>query len=458
MLNVFISHKNEDKDAAAEIHRLLELYSTNAEIFSSTRMEQGQTWRNDIVNAARNADWFILIYKSPSLRHDWCLFEAGQFEANSLDENNVLKPGKRLFCLHPEGIGRPSELEPYQSVPATRKDISDLLRMFFSTQKKGTETPGILRTESKEDFDNMVEKIRNIVVGETPVGETLKKQLFYNNSIVVNFCADDVNSDADIPDNAVVEGSKRIFHDLFNLELEQTTWGALKNVGRRQNDIWMREIAKAINFSRRSSTYPPIVAIAQDDDNIRRYRPSLLRTDKLANNNFEAEVIFSNDGTWTPDSVANEKLANLINGVLLSLRWHEEMLAVYSNSIEAQQNRIGPKKLKENMRWVLFSIVKESEAKGLLKRAQSLSAFDNPDDITKLNKIYDVWETESGPAIWNGLAMDPADDVWTEFDDTPISGPIIEDMQKHLAIIKEISSDYLKIATSRLLSLVEEEY
>lgn len=451
MLNIFISHKEEDKAAAAEIHRLMALYSKNAKVFSSTRMRQGINWRKQLVEAIDNADWFILIYKKPSLPHDWCLFEAGHFEGINLDKKNNLKAGKRLLCLHPEGVERPTELGPYHSVPATLKEVKRLLVDFYSFQKEDDEILEILRPESKDNFDVMIERICNVVVEES-----LKESIFYNNNIVVNFSADEVKSDADIPDNAVVEGSRTIFYDLFNLDLEKTTWGFLKNVGRQQNDIWMREIAKAINFSRRFSRYPPIVAIARDDDNIRRYRPSLLRTDKLANNNFEAEVVFSNDGTWTPDSVANGKLATLINGVLLSLKWHEEMLAVFSNNIEVQQNKIGPKKLKEDMRWVLFSIVKDSEAKGLLQRADSLSAFDNPDDITKLNKIYDVWETVCAPVIWNGLGMEFADDVWTEFDDTPISGPVIEDMEKHLAIIKEISSDYLKIATSRLLSLVRE--
>jgi hypothetical protein len=108
------------------------------------------------------------------------------------------------------------------------------------------------------------------------------------------------------------------------------------------------------------------------------------------------------------------------------------------------------------MRWVLFNIVKESEVKDLLDRTESLEAFDNPEDIKQLNEIYDIWETKSAPAIWEGLGMEFADDVWTEFDDTPISDADIENMEKHFVIIKKISSDYLKIATRRVSSLVEE--
>ena len=88
MANVFISHKYEDSDAAAEIHNQLQLYSPNSHIFSSTRMRQGRDYREDLIEALKKADWFILIYKNPSLKHDWCLYEAGQFEAINRDETN----------------------------------------------------------------------------------------------------------------------------------------------------------------------------------------------------------------------------------------------------------------------------------------------------------------------------------------------------------------------------------
>lgn len=448
MLKVFISHKHEDSVAAAELHRLLELYSTDADIFSSTRMRQGRDYRDDLVNALRDSDWFILIYKRPSLPHDWCLYEAGQFEASNRDKNNKLKEGKRLLCIHPEGIDRPSELNPYQSVSANRSDIEDFLRSYFSTVKSV-----ILRPESEDDFDELVDKVRDVILGDTK-----NETLFKANSIIIKFKIDESCSDVDVPINAEVEGDKTIFYDLFNLNLSKTTWGEMKDVGRKQNDIWMREIAKAINFSRRSVRYPPIVAISRDDTKTRRYRPCLLRTERTAGGELEAEVIFSPEGTWTPDLMANQHLARILSGILISLRWHEEMLAQFSGSIGLQQNEIGPRKLKEKIRWVLFNIVKESETQGLLQPEGLLPSFDDPSDIDQLKKIYDIWENECAPAIWEGLGMSFADDVWTEFDDTPISEATIEVMEKNLAIIKEISSDFLKLSTVRLTRLIGDTY
>ena len=448
MSNVFISHKYEDSEAAAEIHNQLKLYSPDAQIFSSTRMRLGRDYREDLIEALKTADWFILIYKNPSLKHDWCLYEAGQFEAINRDKNNRLIEGKHLLCIHPSDVRRPTELDPYQSVPASLEPVREFLKVYFADVGST-----ILEEQNKEQFDSVVQKVTSAVAGE-PVVENL----FSAFRLVIQFDAAEDLSNGEIPSDATVAGDQVLFLDLFNLRRTESTWDVIKRARLRENELWIREIENAVIKSVDSVRYPPVQTIATDAENKNRYRPVLLQTDKTPENKYEFQIVFPDEGGWTPDNLLTEELGTLTPSILLSLRWYHEIIEAYGGRIAASQDQYGPKQFKEKMRWSLFNLMKEATARRLTERDHLLRVFDCDEDKSLLGGLYDEWEQSCVPALWSGLGMALEDAVWTDFDETPIDDDTMKNMENKLSRLKEIIHEFLAIASRRFAELVKATY
>ncbi len=131
MLNIFVSHRHEDYPAAATLRdQLQERSGAGTTYFLSEEIRAGARWREELLEALNNSDWFILLFTDPSRDWDWCLFEAGLFQAR-IDEPGPHQKQKRLICLHHPRVLRPDPLGDYQSVAADKNDTAKLLHEFL---------------------------------------------------------------------------------------------------------------------------------------------------------------------------------------------------------------------------------------------------------------------------------------------------------------------------------------
>ena len=129
-LKLFISHKHKDEEIAREIIKQLELYAADKiEFYLSEENPFGVNWHNKVHEELKEADHLLLLYTDPSSDWDWCMYETGFFSRGIHDKREEHK--HRLICLHRPEDETPKNLNHWQSVPTTRKDLKKLLKELY---------------------------------------------------------------------------------------------------------------------------------------------------------------------------------------------------------------------------------------------------------------------------------------------------------------------------------------
>lgn len=133
-IEVFISHKHEDKETAKLLHQRLDLYGAGRiSSFISERIAPGADWFEKIKERLSTADVLILLFTSTYATWDWPLYEVGL--ATNIDDSVPCK----IICFHPPDSSPPDPIKFNQAVKADIKGIDDFLFRFFCT----TDTTGL---------------------------------------------------------------------------------------------------------------------------------------------------------------------------------------------------------------------------------------------------------------------------------------------------------------------------
>jgi hypothetical protein len=130
-LNIFISYKmprsddgTERIDIAREFARVLS-DSSGARIKAHYAgiFEDGMDWRSEIISSIKMSDMFLLLYTGAEEHWEFCLLEAGLFQATH--------PDRPLVVLHPSDVRRPTALAQFNAVRATVEEVKDFLTPIF---------------------------------------------------------------------------------------------------------------------------------------------------------------------------------------------------------------------------------------------------------------------------------------------------------------------------------------
>lgn len=125
---IFISHKSTDSELASALREALRSAMENVSFFLSEEIEKGNDWRSEIENKLREASCLVLIYTSPTYYWSWCLYEAILFD------EIVSRPdpkSRKLYCIHYSGSNPPDPLQRFQTVSATKGDLTTWLENFY---------------------------------------------------------------------------------------------------------------------------------------------------------------------------------------------------------------------------------------------------------------------------------------------------------------------------------------
>lgn len=161
-INVFVSYKKQDEDAARTVVRELRKYGGRhlsieymAEFAESTA---GEDFNKKIRECIQKAHWFILLLPDPSVDWDWCLFETGMLRVRMLEGVH------KLICLHhPHQTELPPQISEFQAVCAEPNQIKGLLKKLF---KNKDPIPGMdsispyIEEHLKEVADNIINAIK----------------------------------------------------------------------------------------------------------------------------------------------------------------------------------------------------------------------------------------------------------------------------------------------------------
>jgi hypothetical protein len=125
-LTVFISYKmpkteevgSEKIDIADEFARELSDFSAgNIKIHYAGNFAAGIDWRNELISTIQKCDMFILLYTGADQQWEFCLLEAGLFQATH--------PTRPLVVLHDPATTRPAALAQLNSVKVTVEHMTD---------------------------------------------------------------------------------------------------------------------------------------------------------------------------------------------------------------------------------------------------------------------------------------------------------------------------------------------
>jgi hypothetical protein len=130
-LHIFISYKMprsddgaERIDIAREFARVLSDSSAGRiEAHYAGNFEDGMDWRSEIISTIKMCDMFLLLYTGAEEHWEFCLLEAGLFQATH--------PDRPLIVLHPPNVKRPTALAQLNAVTATVEDVKGFLNPIF---------------------------------------------------------------------------------------------------------------------------------------------------------------------------------------------------------------------------------------------------------------------------------------------------------------------------------------
>jgi hypothetical protein len=388
-INVFVSYKKQDEDAARTVVKELRKYGGRhldieymAEFTESTA---GEEFNKKIRQCIKKAHWFILLLPDPSIDWDWCLFETGMFRGRMLEKVH------KLFCLHhPNQVDLPPQINEFQAVSAEPDQIKGFLRNLF---KNKDSIPGMdpISPYIEENLDETTATIINAI---KPRCQRLDRK-FLDHYVLL--------STRNLKSPDMYQTKEAMYKEMYDMEIVDTdhntlmmfgmidkprTWGEMVS-GVESDDAlkmrWLTEIFASIRKVLKKRSYGPIQATLKGTNSGKLWRPCLTAVDRTGGGQIESILILFVEeisvGLTThipPDALA------LITVLRLTYRFRWEILKRYTNSITEEE--IG--ELKDS----LDRIETEARSRGLIDQEKILQLFaSDPTAATQIKRMFDTW-------------------------------------------------------------------
>ena len=450
-IKIFISHKQEEGEAARKIKGLLEYFGNDRlSCFVSELIAPGKPYPEKIEEELRESLWFLFLYTDPQLSWDWCLYEAGMFRG-------WMEAHDRLTCLYHRSGHLPDAISRFQAVKADPEGIEIFLRDLYTkpalpaVEPSGEGDPGIPAmdpinpkiADSKEDFDRLIERLCDAVGSPAPEKEKLyhKKYVFLTPKWPV---------DGEPPSWPLKDGDARI--DLAACAVEtddktaamfglpaaprDATWEDLVGHYIRQADSdrrWLDELEKTLDLACRRLAFQPVFANFRALESGKIFRPMIYRTDfALDGSTCECRLVFIESLSRGASREQPEDLRVLLTSLRMAIRLRWEVIERFHNKIETlhadNPNAAIGAELKER----LEVIQRESDSLGLLDRDKLISVFPEH-ERQKVEELYDQWE-DLGETLFDAERIVDQEHRYS-------------DMEFALGRLAELNEEYLKMAT-----------
>jgi hypothetical protein len=259
-IQIFISHKHENKNAASYLKKKLELYgSGKLNVFISEAIAPGKDWKVEIKEKLAQSDVFFLIFTDPSATWDWCLYEAGLYTDIKTNSEN------RIICIHSVSSEPTDPLHHLQAVKGEKEEFKKFLKYFFGEtelpkQITGVESP-INNALAKDN--ELVEKIAREFCDLIKGGS--KKEDYHVERLLLQIETEKIENDT-IPEDAIVVESDMSTLRMFKLTPNPRTgkywtWADLVEQAQRPEDKeWIAELGRFICTANRNIRPAPIFA------------------------------------------------------------------------------------------------------------------------------------------------------------------------------------------------------
>ncbi len=385
MINIFISHKSEDRAIAEGVMNILKANDNpqNPKItfFISHLIPGGDRWYNTIRRNLRDSNLLLLLFTDATRCWDWCLYEAGLFDR--LDDEHH----KRVICLHSSKIQKPDPLRELQGFAATKDRMQDFLRQLFVTTDLTS-----LNEPINPFLDNLQDQIdKQASELSMLIDRGIEKTLWFNNYFFIDVCDPKKLKPDSIPEDAQFGSDQKTLNEVFGMIPNDYSWGEVETVVRMNKDYrWIDELAKAMYDTSNNKIPEPIQAMFAARKGVKLYQPSLYRMDKKADGTLVFKVLLTEDNSWQMNAVP-DGVATLITAIVMTTRFRFELLNKYLQ---------GDNKLKINdtlestcaeIRQIIVNIEQEAESRGLLDQEKLINIFPDKEAKEKIKRMFKEW-------------------------------------------------------------------
>lgn len=382
-LNIFISHKHEDKIEARGIKKELTRFSgREIAVFLSSDIAFGDNWLTIIQKKLINCNLLLLLFTDKKASWDWCLYEAGMF--TRLDE----EAHKRVICLHsPDLEDPPGPLKHLQAIKADILNVENFLKNLYHTNIYFPDSQPIAPELQHDDIASSAKNIVSLMSKTPRESQQLLKQIYIHvpNSRQI--------SPKQIPPDAEVIGDQASLA-LFNKRPGTWWWKDLQEEATKNKDQrWMRQLARAIHQASKRTATDPILSTYSarpftGADGCKLYQPILNSVEWERDGSIKFQVLFNDEVTWRLPDIP-ENLAILHTAQSMALRFRYEVLRKYVDPL-TRENGDSLRDILSELQEVIRSIEQEADSRGLLVQHKLVAIFkQNQKQIIK--QMYADW-------------------------------------------------------------------
>lgn len=417
-LQIFISHKSKDFEKASAVERALRTFTDEVQFNIAENIPTGNDWSKWIKEKLSVSDILLLLYTDPTEEWDWCLYEAGLFTPLDREEQ------RRVICIYAQDSDPPRPLGLLQGVPASKDEIRKLLRTLLITNEFTPHRPPLRPGLQEDALDAPAAEIASLFSPTVRQAVDLIPRL----SVRVPHAA---SFDDDLPADAHVELKANAGEIVANLFFESTTWGALRTaVPRQEGTFWLDELARAARAVAHGQKPAPISSTFRAATGGQIYRPVLLNVEIKGDQPLVFSVGLVPEYAPETDFIAHES-GNIFHLIRIANRFRWEILEPFmrraSRLRDDETRQTFCKQLKES----ILLIEAESERAGYLEQDNVIRAFDEPEDLELIERLYEQWYRDREELM---QAVDNID---------------IERIVGKLETLKQANVEFMEISTRR---------
>lgn len=439
-LHAILSHKMVDYNTAAQIASALRRCGGRGVdvSFSGEKVHFGHDYRKWIKDKLEQAEWYILAYTEPAKNWDWCLYEAGYFEAAKERGDKT----RRVICIH-TGDVVPKPLDSFDSISVDDEPSLSAFCDGFLDRVNPSLPDKDKSAESKALAGRIIEAFRNKI-----------ENRYYGRHITLSIPNPASLSSIDLPDDTCVRGDPEIMSKLFEVGGESVIWSRVRNSLAVRDRRWVVQLVHAIKDINSNRTPQPITGTIEIPTEYTNLLPVLHRVDELENHSYECEILLADGITSNWAALREPRIRALITSLRMTVRFRYDVIDEFASDLRFRVKELGPRRFRESFRNLIFDIITESEAHGLTDSDILIECFERNEEHTEIAEIFREWEEEIFPQLFLAIGMSPDQSVWTKFDDRSFENNEIQEMDRIFDRLRSLNTRYLILALQRFRDLI----
>ncbi len=441
-LRIFLSHKAIDLPTAQQIATAFKTKGAGqVDIsYSGEKSQFGKDYRQWIEDKLEAAEWYILAYTEPLNNWDWCLYEAGYFEACQKSRNDQ---NYRIICLHPDE-DRPRPLERFDSISITAEESLSRLGEEYINRVNPTLGADEIAQERSDFVQRICEAFQNRI------------KTRYNGRHLMLTVPEPAELPAEnLPDTAIIESDKAIMSRLFRFNGDRAEWSRLRDSPATKDMRWVTQLVHALKDVHDDHVPQPITGNIEIHSEQLNLLPVLARVDELANGSYQCEILLANGITSRWTALREPSVRALLTSIRMTIRFRYDVLDQYMGKVRFVINEQGPESFRNEIRNLMFDIITEAAAHGLSDEQLMVQCFEHEQERERINQFFGEWNDEIHPRLFGAIGMSPDPSKWSQLDDRQFEDGEIQDIEDCFARLREINTEFLVMALGRLQSYIE---